>query len=99
MNKPLTLSTPELQAGDVVLTYGMRVRLSPEPRIYQNRGTVYAWNGTVENLDEVKADGFVPMSFLSEGHWVDGKGWVYEVTGRWVIQGNDLATWAVMRSA
>lgn len=99
MTEMLTLSTPELRAGDVVLTHGMRVRLPAEPRVYQNKGTVYAWDGTVENLDEVLEVGFVPRSFLCEERWVDGIGWVCELTGRWVIQGNELATWGVERPA
>ncbi|MGN9782777.1 hypothetical protein ACTMTF_15195 [Nonomuraea sp. ZG12] len=91
------LTTPELRAGDLVITFGMYVRLPDEPRVYQNNGTVYAWDGTVENLDEVLANGFVPRSFLSEERWDDAKGWVYELTGRWVIQGNELASWWVER--
>jgi hypothetical protein len=103
MSELLMLPTSKLRAGDVVVTYGMRVRLPAEPRVYENHGhegrAVYAWDGIVENLDEVVADGFVPRSFLTEELWVDGKGWVFELTGCWVIQGNDLAIWAVERAA
>ena len=75
----------------------MRVRLDSEPVIY-NGGRTYSWKGIVENLDEVLAEGFIPRSFLGEHEWVQGEGWVFKLTGRWVIQGNELARWSVERT-
>ncbi|MEV4454446.1 hypothetical protein [Microbispora sp. NPDC049633] len=97
----LSLPTSQLRPGDIVLEFGMRVRLpEQEPRTwkgFQGR-TVYAWKGQVENLDEVLAEGLVPRAFLCEDRW-DGGRWVCELTGAWTVQGNDLAIYAVERAA
>lgn len=91
--------TSEIQPGDLVLTHGMRVRVSA-PRTYTDRDvTVYAFPGKVENLADVLAGGFILRSFLSESRWINGEGWRTELTGAWTIQGNDLARWVVERGA
>jgi hypothetical protein len=96
----LTLATPDLRLGDLVVLYGMRIRLDTEPKITPNRdgGPTYAWVGTVENLQEVLDAGFIPGSFLHENVWVDDEGWTMQLTGRWNVQGNVLATWTVERA-
>lgn len=87
----MTLKSSELRKGDIVLEYGMHVRLDTALRTYTE--DVFAWDGTVVNLAEVLADGFVPPSFLRE--WRNGQ--LFR-TNRWVVQGNDLATWRVQRA-
>jgi hypothetical protein len=90
---PEIVDTSKLRSGDLVQTHGMNVRLGELTQYTDNGREVYHFTGQVENLDDVLADGRIPRSFLSEPRWVDGKGWEYDVTGRWDIQGNDLATW------
>ena len=97
-----TVNTSELQVGDIVRTYGMRVRIA-HIATYEDRGTVWSCTGTVLNPDEVKATGLVPVSFLRcrarteavrpevrEAHatsHTDG--------ACWTIQGNEVARWTV----
>jgi hypothetical protein len=79
----LTLTTPELRAGDIVVTHGMRVRLDTLVTYPSGHGqTVYAWHGTVTNPEDVRREDLVPLSW-----WRDG----------WTVQGNDLARWSVER--
>ncbi|KAB2344852.1 hypothetical protein [Actinomadura rudentiformis] len=88
------VATPDLRGGDLVLHYGMRVRIPAEPRTWRRKDmTVYGWDGQIENLDEVLTAGLVPHAFLREEVWMDGEGWVCRTTDRWVIQGNELAMW------
>lgn len=85
------LSTHELRDGDIVLVYGMRVRLdgagneSKAHPQHEHSPTLY-WDGVIENLAEVLADGYVPKSFVRDG-------------GLWTIQGNGLAHWTVERKS
>jgi hypothetical protein len=97
-----TLVSSQLRAGDLVLEYGMRIRLHGEPAVYDHdspAGPTYNWPGQVENLQEVLDAGFVPRSFLCENIWDPAKGWTLKLTGRWTVQGNDLARWRVERPA
>jgi hypothetical protein len=89
-----TVKSSEIQVGDVVLNYGMRIRIDAI-REYADPMPVYACDGTVLNLDEVKADGIVPMSWLCTDKWVERQGWVIDRRDRWVVQGNDLARWVI----
>ena len=98
----LTVKSSELRAGDVVLVHGMRVRI-PEPRqargIYTPPGAseplpLYVARGAVENLEDVRADGFVPLSWM-----YDDQPQRRETEPHWTIQGNDNATWTVERTA
>ncbi|MCX5201474.1 hypothetical protein OG897_08415 [Streptomyces sp. NBC_00237] len=63
--------------------------------------TVYAWEGLVTNLEEVKADNFIPLHRLYPEKWGIGEGggwgidWSAEPT--WTVQGNELMTWNVER--
>jgi hypothetical protein len=82
------VATPDLRAGDIVLTHGMRVRLDtlagthPTGHPEHAHRTVYAWHGTVTNPDDVRREGLVPLAW-----WRDG----------WTVQGNHLASWLVIR--
>ncbi|MEV7512122.1 hypothetical protein AB0O57_29615 [Streptomyces sp. NPDC091201] len=82
----------ELQAGDIVRVYGMRVRLDELscPPYSSGGGLVYSWLGTVLNLAEVHHEVRVPRSFLCE--W-SGRTLVRE--DAWTVQGNDLVRHAV----
>jgi hypothetical protein len=99
-------NTSELQIGDIVRTYGMRVRVE-HVATYEDRGTVWSCAGTVLNPDEVKAAGFVPTSFLRcharteavrpevrEAHVKS-----HDHGTCWTIQGNELARWHVEAKA
>ncbi|GAA4626929.1 hypothetical protein GCM10023196_037170 [Actinoallomurus vinaceus] len=93
-----SVPTSQLQAGDIVLEHGMRVRLGGEPTVRKTPDlTVYCWRGTVENVEEVLAAGVIREADLSENVWVEGAGWERKLTGRWWIQGNDRVGWSVLR--
>lgn len=95
----LALNTTELRQGDIVMTHGMRVLLESEPLVSPNgrASQTYSFAGRVLNLDEVRASGIVPMSFLRTEKWIDGKGWTVDREDVWPIQGNELAHWSVDR--
>lgn len=59
---------------------------------------VYSWSGTVLNLDEVRAAGIVPVSWLRTEKWVDGSGWATDRDNQWTVQGNFRATWDIERA-
>lgn len=97
----MRLNTTELQIGDIVHHYGMRILLDREPEQYPHHSpsgrVVWSWLGLVLNPQE-SVDGGVPRSFLCEHRW-DGNEWVREQTNRWNVQGNDLAHWGVERKS
>ncbi|QIN94746.1 hypothetical protein PP460_gp056 [Streptomyces phage Muntaha] len=108
MSKILYVKSSELREGDVVLTHGLRVLIDQEIKDYPGiHGDVFHTNGRVVNLEEAKADstiyvdrdnpGVIPLSWLYpdvfRGGWT--KDW--DADPRWVIQGNDNATWCVER--
>ncbi|MFP3991059.1 hypothetical protein U9R90_27035 [Streptomyces sp. E11-3] len=80
----------QLAKGNIVLTHGMRVRLDQLTIRKDSGHAVYAWSGTVLNLDEVREEGHVPMSWLRT--W---KGLVVDRENAWTIQGNGFANWLV----
>jgi hypothetical protein len=93
-----TVKTGEIKVGDIVLAYGMRVRIDAikrheDPSSYE--GQFWSTDGTVLNLDEVREAQIVPMSWLTTEKWVEGRGWTVDRRDFWNVQGNDLATWAV----
>lgn len=95
-----SVATPDLKSGDLVIHYGMHIRIPEHPCIWQHQGsTVYGWLGVIENLEEVLLAGCVPISFLRRHQWVKGEGWVYAIDNTWSIQGNELASWYVEQSA
>lgn len=87
------VTTSQLAVGDIVLSHGMRVRLDERNvygEAYGNLEPVYAFVGTVLNMDEVRADRLVPLSFLRHS----------ARPGRddvWIVQGNELAIWIIER--
>ncbi|NUL25957.1 hypothetical protein [Streptomyces lunaelactis] len=85
----------QLAQGDIVRTHGMRVRLDHGASSERSDRTVYSWVGTVLNLDEVRANGHVPMSFLRTEKWEPAKGWVTDRKDVWVVQGNEFVNWLV----
>lgn len=95
----MILNTSELRTGDIVITHGMRVLLENEPRIYGHSDDcyVYAFDGRVINMDEVKAEGHVPMSYLRFQRWDNARGWVTDREDVWIVQGNAFARWTVER--
>jgi hypothetical protein len=94
--------TGELRVGDIVLSYGMRIRIN-EIREHQDESThggkFWSTDGTVTNLDEVREARIVPMSWLCTEKWTDGEGWVTDRRDHWNVQGNDLASWTVEPAA
>lgn len=76
----VTKTSAELAEGDVVHCHGMRVQLT-ELTTWHRERLVYSWRGNVLNLEDVRAAGVVPGSFIADGTWR--------------VQGNDLARWAV----
>lgn len=96
------LNTTELQLGDIVHNYGMRILLDrPAGKRPHGDRTVFWWVGKVLNPDEATASGLIPRSWLyhHSEHWVPGEGWRVDTNDpRWNVQGNHLATWSVERS-
>ncbi|MCX4677684.1 hypothetical protein OG413_20645 [Streptomyces sp. NBC_01433] len=96
---PVTIkNTSELAAGDIVRTLGMRVRLDSglSRKLPGLTGrTAYVWTGTVLNLDEVRAGGPVPASFLRTRKYQPGEGWVTDRYDVWEVQGNERTEWFV----
>jgi hypothetical protein len=93
----LCIPTGEIRVGDVVLTHGMRVRID-EIHTYEDHGAVYACLGTVLNLDEVRAAGVVPPSFLYKEARHSSKDAPGAREDHWNVQGNNLARWTVERN-
>jgi hypothetical protein len=82
----LTLTTPELREGDIVITHGMRCLIDRPLTLSRDGKTFYVW-ALVLNRDEVP-DAIVPL------HWTRD---IATGEHRWTIQGNDLARWYVER--
>ena len=76
-------TTPELREGDVVREHGMRILIDGEPQLSKSHpgNSTFYHRGLILNIDEVRAEGFIPA------------GWIED--GRWTVQGNDLARWGV----
>jgi hypothetical protein len=95
------IPTSQIRVGDVVRAYGMRVRIDTirEYAPEGSSGSDVAWScqGTVLNLDEVRAAQLVPMGWLTRDKWVEGQGWAACRDDAWTVQGNDLATWDIER--
>lgn len=104
MTETLWLKSSELRPGDVVLTHGMRLLIDQEIKSYPGTyGTVYATPAKVTNPEEVKAEAFIPWSWLFPDVWGKGErgGWGkdWDADPRWDVQGNDNAYWTVERTA
>jgi hypothetical protein len=94
------VQTGDMHVGDIVLCYGMRVRID-EVRPYAGSNGRPAWScpGTILNLAEVRAAGLVPPGFLRTRKWDDGRGWATDRGDRWAVQGSNLRQWTVERGA
>ncbi|MEW1700786.1 hypothetical protein ACIQCR_16765 [Streptomyces sp. NPDC093249] len=88
-------SSNELAQGDIVRTQGIRVRLDVGATHTRHGQTVYAWVGTVLNIDEIREQRIIPLSFLHTEHWEDGKGWVTDREDVWTVQGSQYVEWVV----
>lgn len=92
------LDTSQLRCGDVVLNHGMRIELDQPPAIYANNPSgrrTFAFSGKVLNPDDVREDRLL-WSFLHTDEWNEKlRRWETVYTGRYTIQGNDLARWTV----
>lgn len=73
----------QLREGDLVHSYGMRIRLGALRTYPGTYGTTYAFDGTVENADELRAQ--------AGGHVTDG---LLRSDNRWTVQSNDNARWS-----
>lgn len=98
-----TVTTDKLQTGDIVINYGMRIRLG-DLRTYpaDNGRTVYAFAGTVENIDAIRE-----KARQDYAESPDANSWSATCTtevfiasqcdgpnrDQWRIQGNQLASW------
>jgi sensor domain CHASE-containing protein len=94
----LILKSSELRKGDIVIQFGMRILIDQEIKDYPGAyGDVYHTNGLVTNIEEVKEAEYIPVGWLYPDVFRGGWQKDYDADPRWVIQGNDLATWAVER--
>lgn len=75
------VSTDELAEGDIVLHYGMVIKLGA-PQVFQgfSQRAVYHLPGQVQNMAEIFRPGHVTWGLL-------------KADGSWPIQGNSMATW------
>lgn len=99
--KPTTTSvtTDQLEPGDVVLEAGMRIRVD-EVRAYHPQGSNgdergFSCPGTVLNAAEVLAAGTVPESMMHVYGYTDGEGFTVQRRDGWTIQGTAQAVWIV----
>src|SRR5580692_4058342 len=93
------VKTSEIRVGDIVLNYGMRIRID-EIRVIDDStshgGKVYCCLGTILNKDEAIEVHDIPRSFMFDNERdLHGPGHGRE--DFWNVQGNDLATWTVER--
>jgi hypothetical protein len=91
-----TVKTSEIQAGDIVRNYGMRLRVESVRRIEDansHGGCFHAAISSCLNPDAVREAGVVPISWLKDCRTSDHRDDHPEFC--WHIQGNDLATWQV----
>lgn len=99
MNTTTTIQvdTSQIQVGDLVLNYGMRIRIDEIKVIEEPDGNCYCCLGTVLNKDEAIEKYDIPRSFMfDEERHVHGPGHGRE--DYWNVQGNELATWTVVRT-
>lgn len=97
-----TKNTTELEVGDVVLNYGMRILLDTPANIYRHgedqADTVYSWPGLVLNADELCDKESESYDAYIYKH-IRGIWWEDRVPrprrDQWEVTGNYLATWHV----
>ena len=96
-----TVDTSEIRVGDLVLNYGMRIRID-EIQVHDDStshgGIVYCCYGMVLNVREAIDVYDIPRSFMfNEIRHVHGAGHPGAREDFWNVQGNDLARWTVER--
>jgi hypothetical protein len=95
------VKTSEIRVGDVVLNYGMRIRIDeikvvPDASTYG--GEFRCCLGTVLNKQEAIEVHDIPRGFMfNEARHVYGPDHPDAREDYWNVQGNDLATWTVER--
>jgi hypothetical protein len=82
------MTVPELQVGDRIVNYhGMDLTVESVQDVTHMHtnatGPVHACTCRVDNLAAVLAEGWVPRSWVADGHWT--------------VQGNSLATVTVAK--
>lgn len=92
--------TKNLKPGNIVSSHGMKLKVIEEPSFSKSHSPVrevYYVNTEVLNIDEVKAEGFVPLSFLYPQEW-GPDGWFtnWDAIPTWLLQGNSLVSWRVI---
>ena len=93
-----TRDTSQIQVGDLALNYGMRIRIDEIKVIEEPDGNCYCCLGTVLNRDEAIEQYDIPRSFMfNEARHVHGPEHPEAREDYWNVQGNDLATWTVVR--
>lgn len=96
---PATMGTPtpQLRLGMVIDTHGMRVLIDREPKVWDAQyGPCFSWMGLVLNPEESIREHGIPRSFLGDDRYDRERGWVWEQTNRWNVQGNEHARWTVI---
>jgi len=111
MDSTVILRTSELREGDIVLEHGMRLLIDQPIEVSKNHPEVLPrWEGEdvgdghtrwtralLLNRDEVPYD-LVPFSWTAD--WKRNTrydGVPHDGQHRWVVQGNDRASWRVER--
>ena len=94
------MDTSQLRPGDLVLNYGMKIRVDAVHAVEDptsHGGVVYVCPGTVLNVEEAVEIHDIPRSFMWDNErFVHGPGHGRE--DFWNVQGNDLATWSIVRT-
>jgi hypothetical protein len=93
------MDTSQIRVGDLVLNYGMRIRIDEIKVIEEPDGNCYCCLGTVLNKDEAIKVHDIPRSFMfNEIRHVHGPDHPGAREDYWNVQGNSLATWTVVRT-
>jgi hypothetical protein len=98
----VSVDTSQIRVGDLVLNYGMRIRID-EIQVHEDEtsygGKVYRCLGTVLNVEEAIEKYDIPRSFMfNEIRHVYCTLHPGAREDFWNVQGNDLATWTVLRT-
>ena len=96
-----TMTTGELQLGDIVYIGQVRLRLDTEPPRYWvvDGRRFWQWNTAVANLDEVLDEGLVSKAMLTNEVRDPQTGEVIDnvIDGRWHLVGDQDTVWDVER--
>lgn len=91
------ITTHDIKVGDLILNFGMRLRVDQEPQptlhpVDSAAGVTLATSARIENwtdlVEESKTGNHCVSSFIVGQARQDDEG-----VARWVIQGNGWATW------